>query len=175
MSWQFALMAASTAMSAMQGMQQARAQQAEAEIRSRQAQDDMLAVEVEALEEEARRRRAFEELQASNRNAAVYDPYSSQSFLALEKRNEKDLEDDVSAIQFSGAQRRQQLLTTKGIHDLNAQSARRARRFQMVRLVTGIGSDYQKYSEGRNPGGGLSSATPKASPMPGGSTGYMAV
>ena len=170
MSWQFALMAASTAMSAMQGMQQARAQETEAKIRSRQAQEDMLAVEGEALEEEARRRRAFEELQASNRNAAVYDPHSSQSFLALEKRNEKDMEDDVSAIQFSGAQRRQQLLTTKGIHDLNAQSARRARRFQMVRLVTGVGSDYAKY------GGGGSTTTSTTSSQnlmtPGGSSGF---
>ena len=170
MSWQFALMAASTAMSAMQGMQQARAQETEAKIRSRQAQEDMLAVEVEALEEEARRRRAFEELQASNRNAAVYDPHSSQSFLALEKRNEKYMEDDVSAFQFSGAQRRQQLLTTKAIHELNAQSARRARRFQMVRLVTGVGSDYAKY------GGGGSTTTSTTSSQnlmtPGGSSGF---
>ena len=179
MSWEIALMVASTAVSTFQGMQQARAQEQEAAIRAQQATEDRLAVEVEALEEEARRRRAFEELQASNRNAVGYDPYGSQSFLALEKRNEKDMEDDVSAIQFSGAQRRQQLATTEAIHRANQKSARSAGTFALLGGIAEGGSIAAKYKGGD----GLKTTTTAypnrpysgGGSTPGGSGGFMAV
>ena len=170
MSWQIALMVASTAMSAMQGMQQARAQEQEAAIRAQQAEQDSLAVEVEALEEEARRRRAFEELQASNRNAAVYDFHSSQSFKALETRIERDMRRDVDAIQFSGAHRRQHLATTGKIHRQNQKSARAAGTFALLGGAAKGGSIAAKYGGGGNP------TTPTTASQnlmtPGGSAGF---
>ena len=179
MSWQMALMVASTAVSTFQGMQQSRAQEQEAAIRAQQATEDRLAVEVEALEEEARRRRAFEELQASNRNAVGYDPHSSQSFKALETRNERDMQRDVDAIQFSGAQRRRQLETVGAIYRENQKSSRAAGTFALLGGAAKSGGIAAKYSGGDNPTTSTTAYPNRpyagGGSMPGGSSGYTAV
>ena len=148
MSWQMALMVASTAVSAVQGMQQARAAEQQALIEGQIATENALAAETQALREEADRRRIFEELQASNRNAAGYDPYGSQSFLALEKRNELDMIEDVDAIRYGGAHQSRNLELTRDAHIRNAKSARSQGQLALLKGAVDAGTTIGKYGPG---------------------------
>jgi len=146
MSWELALMVASTAVSAVQGMQQARAAEQQALTEAQIANENALAAETQALREEADRRRAFEELQASNRNAAGYDPYGSQSFLALEKRNELDMIEDVDTIRYGGRHQKRNLELTRDAHIRNAKSARSQGQLALLKGAVDAGTTIGKYA-----------------------------
>ena len=148
MSWQMALMVASTAVSTFQGMQQARAAEQQALTEAQISHENALAVETQAIQEEAERRRAFEELQASNRNAAGYDPYGSQSFLALEKRNELDMIEDVDAIRYGGAHQSRNLELTRDAQIRNAKSARSQGQLALLKGAVDAGTTIGKYAPG---------------------------
>ena len=148
MSWQMALMVASTAVSAVQGMQQARAAEQQALIEGQIATENALAAETQALREEADRRRIFEELQASNRNAAGYDPYGSQSFLALEKRNELDMIEDVDTIRYGGRHQKRNLELTEDQYIRNAKSARSQGQLALLKGAVDAGTTIGKYGPG---------------------------
>ena len=168
MSWQMALMVASTAVSAVQGMQQARAAEQQALIEGQIATENALAAETQALREEADRRRIFEELQASNRNAAGYDPSGSQSFLALEKRNELDMIEDVDAIRYGGAHQSRNLELTRDAQIRNAKSARSQGQLALLKGAVDAGTTIGKYAPGRT-----TPTTASSNLMtPGGSAGF---
>ena len=116
MSWQMALMAASTAFQAASQYSAARAQAkfgaAQAELQKTQAIDNANAAKLQGAQQEVERRREFMAMSAFNKNKARYDYTSSMSFLALERDNQGRLKDAVSRIQLQALEGQRKFLLT---------------------------------------------------------------
>tara|TARA_R110002020_G_scaffold277014_1_gene492268 strand:- start:7258 stop:7764 length:507 start_codon:yes stop_codon:yes gene_type:complete len=145
MSWQMALMVASTAIQAVQQASAAKAQARNDEINASIAKENALAAKVEAQQQEARRRRAQEELAASNRNAVQYDTYGSESFQAISRRNLSDMEDDLASISYMGAARSRNFESASEAYARNAATSRSAGKMALVKGAVNIGATIGKY------------------------------
>lgn len=128
MSWQMALMAASTAFSAAQTYAQQKAQakfgRAQAEIKRVQAIDNANAAKLQAAQQEVERRREFEEIRSYNLNQSKYDILSSPSFLALQTDNEGRLKDDITRIQLQALEQSRRFLLTAHSADVEGEAFR---------------------------------------------------
>ena len=151
MSWQMALMVASTAMQAMQQASAAKAQARNAEINARIQNENALAAKVEAQQQAAQRQREQEMLAASNRNAAHSATYGSESFQAISRRNLSDMEDDLASISYMGAARSRNFESASEAYARNAATSRSAGKMALVKGAVNIGTTIGKYSGGVSP------------------------
>jgi soluble lytic murein transglycosylase-like protein len=148
MSWQFAAMAVSAAMQAISAKQQANATEQAALIEQAAYEEQADMARIQAQQQEADRRREFAQLEAANNNAVNYDPYSSQSFLALTKENRKQRDEDILNIQLMGrSQVRKNELGAKSA-GIEAKAARRAGNSAFVKAGASLATPYAKLGGG---------------------------
>ena len=99
-------MAASSAVSMMSSMGQAEAAKKAAALERQQAEDDAAVARIQAMDEEAIRRKDLNATLASQRAQAAalgFEPSGSRSFMALQKDTEKTAERDITNIRFMGS------------------------------------------------------------------------
>jgi len=113
MSWEVALIAASTAVqvgtSVMEGRQNAKMAQQQAQynadslaIEAEQGEENVRLIRLQTQQEEERRRREFAIVEAENMANVSYDPYGSPSFMAAKKENKRMLDLDLSNLSLMG-------------------------------------------------------------------------
>jgi len=128
MSWQMALMAASTAFSAASQYSATRAQAkfgaAQAELQKTQAIDNANAAKLQGAQQEIERRREFLVMSEFNKNKAKYNIESSASFLALRRDNKARLEDSVRRIQLQALEGQRRFLLTAHSAEVEGQAFR---------------------------------------------------
>jgi len=122
MSWQIALIAASTAvttysqyqqgqMNAELAQQEAAARAQSSEFEAIQHRENAELIRLQTEQEEEQRRREFALLEQENISNVSYDPYASPSFLASMKYNRKIHAQDLTNLKLMGAaQQRRALL-----------------------------------------------------------------
>ena len=128
MSWQMALMAASTAFQAVSQYSATRTQAkfgaAQAELQKTQAIDNANAAKLQGAQQEIERRREFLVMSEFNKNKAKYNIESSASFLALRRDNKARLEDSVRRIQLQALEGQRKFLLTAHSAQVEGQAFR---------------------------------------------------
>ena len=105
MSWEYVVMAASVASAASSyagASAQAKAGAKASRIKAEQSQTNKSMVELQAMTQESDRIKEYARLVSSNVNSVSYDPYSSPSFLAIDKESTKEVNKDISQIRLMG-------------------------------------------------------------------------
>jgi len=128
MSWQMALMAASTAFQAVSQYSATRTQAkfgaAQAELQKTQAIDNANAAKLQGAQQEIERRREFLAMSEFNKNKAKYNIESSASFLALRRDNKARLEDSVRRIRLQALEGERRFLLTAHSAEVEGQAFR---------------------------------------------------
>lgn len=116
MSWQVAIMAASTAFTALSSYQAQKTQAAYgaagAAVKAQQAADAANMAKLQGAQQEVDRVRKYLEADAFNKNSARYDIGKSPSFLALEKANKQILDTDLGRIRLQAMENERRFLLT---------------------------------------------------------------
>ncbi len=105
MSWEYVVMAsavASAASSYAGASIQAKAGAKASRMKAEQSQTNKSMVELQAMTQESDRIKEYARLVSSNTNSVSYDPYSSPSFLAIDKESSKEVNKDISQIRLMG-------------------------------------------------------------------------
>lgn len=150
MSAQWILAAATVAQSVgqlSQGKTQAAYGAAAADLERQQYEENAEIAKLQALDEEARRRRNLRMTEASNAASVAqsgYDPYRSPSFAAITANNERVAAQDIASIRLMGESTAGRNILAAGASELEGRAYRRAGRYApLTAATTLLGGAYQ--------------------------------